>query len=1398
MNMVDLTNRYVIAWLTFVADWSVRWGIVLAIGLLWLALKPPRDAASRYLVCIMLLIAGMILPLVPRWAQIPVPRRSGTTLVEAPEASPVAPLDLSSFRLDVSSPVSDPHERNNSTPAITGQALQATLPQSSLGARQWASLTIGGLWALAVSGLSFRLIVGRIVLVRLRREAVDVGVAARSLLDDCRRAMSLTRPVVLAIHSSVSSPVTFGGRVPMIVVPADWDSWTYSNRRASLIHELAHVARRDDFTKLAQEVIRAPFFFHPMVHWLLTRLDRERELLCDEAAVALGADPLAYARLLFDLAQRPARLLPFANDHRCISLSFLDRGTVAARIERLLDENMSRTNPPPSRRRRIALATSTVCAAVIAGGIGIGTAHPSPTVDDRAAKVEVKVQPKAPPARHIKGVVLDPDGKPAVGAVVVAGILDATRNHEVFTTDQEGRFIWSIRDGAVSAYFVAHKEGLAPAFGTMFVDAGEPGKPTELKLGKSAPFSATIVDTGGHPVSGARVRVEMFAVTSSSPRDANGISTVSTCYEYVRREVIDSSPLQAVFETFTDQDGLFTLSSVGPESWLKLGLIAQDGAAMLVRAENEVAEGTIKTMFEAGFVVAPPGKSARLMATPAARITGSVVTKVPGVNLAGLTIFYQASRTPGDSRQSANIGGRNIPIGPDGQFTIDGLSEGTINVVVVGNGEADDWTYRAANDVPLKSGEASEVVLELIRGVLVEGRVVAQGSGTAIAGAGVGVYGPFRPRTGAMTRQAKTDAQGRYHYRLPAGETYLYVMAPPEGFTRLTGNSSAVTVVIPAGVDRYEVPPLELAAAVTVRGRVLDTAGSPVAGATIVGICEGNTCRPWPGQARITDVRGEFQLPPGEFNTVARGTLARLLVRLRDGTEQEAATVPGDYGFVTIKVPARISIPPGVAGPHDVLPDELAGVVVDTQGTAIEGVDIDAWTWYPGNETRTNARGEFRLKRLGKNAKVQLVFRKPGYSPQLFFPQPTGTQGWVVVLDNKTYFEGQVTGPDDKPVARALIRANQGPKRSDGYLINEIWTEALTDADGRYRMFAQADVYDIQVRVPGVGVARLPKSALGIDEARRLDIALLPAVTFRAKVVDSLTGKPIVGLRLWNWQHPGIEGRSGEDGIVTIADMLPGTFNFLFDAPDYARWWSDQSTSPWGRRQIHPGRAGRPGWQRNFDPMDFDLRPGMAAVTITLEQAAKITGEVRDPDGKTVAGATVAPTMSGTSNSLTGDTRFSVITDASGRFSMPLPASGDREYNLLAHDGKYEEWRQWANGIHRPFSTKPGERLAVVLQLSRPARVRGRVTDPSGNPIAGHKVRASAMDGLESHYYDPIVETGADGSYELKFLRPGEQYVQVAPFTLFGKPVQSATRQTVKLESGETKDGVDFQAETKL
>jgi protocatechuate 3,4-dioxygenase beta subunit len=195
-------------------------------------------------------------------------------------------------------------------------------------------------------------------------------------------------------------------------------------------------------------------------------------------------------------------------------------------------------------------------------------------------------------------------------------------------------------------------------------------------------------------------------------------------------------------------------------------------------------------------------------------------------------------------------------------------------------------------------------------------------------------------------------------------------------------------------------------------------------------------------------------------------------------------------------------------------------------------------------------------------------------------------------------------------------------------------------------------------------------------------------------------------------------------------------------------------------------------------------------------RAVRITGKVVDPDGKAVAGATVAP-ADGTGNSITGDTSYSVRTNKDGIFEMTLPASGNTKYNLVAHDGAHGQWRTWANGVNPPIQTKPGEEIKdVVITLTRPATVRGHVVDESGKPLAGRDVRASAADRLENRYYDPTTKTDANGDFVLKFIRPGDQFIEAAPFWLREDDPPKGHSIKVTLNAGDAKAGVNLTART--
>jgi protocatechuate 3,4-dioxygenase beta subunit len=419
-------------------------------------------------------------------------------------------------------------------------------------------------------------------------------------------------------------------------------------------------------------------------------------------------------------------------------------------------------------------------------------------------------------------------------------------------------------------------------------------------------------------------------------------------------------------------------------------------------------------------------------------------------------------------------------------------------------------------------------------------------------------------------------------------------------------------------------------------------------------------------------------------------------------------------------------------------------------------------------------------------------FRKAGYSPVVLLQQKTGVKDLVVVLDSKTYFEGLVTGPDGRPAPHASIRVNQGPKKlGPGRMVPGLWTETTSDERGRYRLYVFPDEYEFLVKAPGIGSARLAKSPIERGQHLKLDIQLEPVLQFRAITVDSQTGRPVPGVKLSNWILRDLAGQSNADGRLIIDDMIPGATSFTVEADGYTRWWSEQAMHAWERfePQSQPGSK----WQRNFDYLEFEVQAKTQPVTITLEKGVRITGQVLDPDGKPVGGATVAPAYTGTGNSLTGDTRFSVESKADGSFDMLLPASGKAKYNLVVHDGKFEEWRRWANGVLPPIQTTPGQEIKdVVIRLTRPATVRGRVVDANKRPVAGRAVRASAADKRENRYYDPTTTTKADGSFELKFVRAGEQYIQVAPFWLAAKDAPAQTTKTLKLKEGEKLDGVEL------
>jgi TonB family protein len=163
----------------------------------------------------------------------------------------------------------------------------------------WPTLvwTIGTILALAPVALSY------VNVLRLARRATPLNDAAfHNLLQNLCAEMGVAKAPKLLTIPEPAVPCTFGLRRPRILLPTDCLGWTPLRQRTVLLHELAHVQRRDVLTQLFAEIVTAVWWFQPLCWINKRRLRRESERACDVLVLASGMRPSDYATQLFEIA----------------------------------------------------------------------------------------------------------------------------------------------------------------------------------------------------------------------------------------------------------------------------------------------------------------------------------------------------------------------------------------------------------------------------------------------------------------------------------------------------------------------------------------------------------------------------------------------------------------------------------------------------------------------------------------------------------------------------------------------------------------------------------------------------------------------------------------------------------------------------------------------------------------------------------------------------------------------------------------------------------------------------------------------------------------------------------------------------------------------------------------
>jgi TonB family protein len=333
----------------------IKVSIVVLLGLAASVVLRRRSAALRHFVLAFAIVCAAMTPILQR---------------VAPE-----------WGLAIGSPLADALVQAPLLPSDFGQPTDTSTGSSALSIPQ--SLPVPSYFTIWLAGVltGFSLLLAsflRLTWSARRSQRLVEGPWADALAA-LRTRRSIRPDVRLLLGSRSTLLFTWGLVRPAIVLPRSAADWPAERIRAVLGHELAHIQRNDWAIQIVAEILRAVYWFNPLVWLACHRLRQESEQACDDAVLQMGVQPPEYATHLIDVARALRRnrggLLP--------APAMARRSQLERRVRALLNAGVDRR--PLARWAGVAIAAVLLGASVSLAGFVAEPALPAATPLETAA-----------------------------------------------------------------------------------------------------------------------------------------------------------------------------------------------------------------------------------------------------------------------------------------------------------------------------------------------------------------------------------------------------------------------------------------------------------------------------------------------------------------------------------------------------------------------------------------------------------------------------------------------------------------------------------------------------------------------------------------------------------------------------------------------------------------------------------------------------------------------------------------------------------------------------------------------------------------------------------------------------------------------------------------------------
>lgn len=352
-------------------DSAIKGAAILAFAACMAVLLKRDSAATRHLVWFVAIIALLVVPvfsaLLPQWRVLP----AWAAISQGP---PVSEVPASEVELPAPLPKSLPERaepRESHVPtdsSVLPQAVETFMQPSNDATKKnrpfvpepnplnwnWLSV-LPILWSLGFAFLIFRLMAARWILWCSERRATVISLSGRrnvatnglyqesdrtivSAFEDAYQQLGIRQPVRLLIHSQRTIPVIWGIFRFSMLLPALARQWNHEQLQSVLLHELAHIKRRDTIVQLLAQIACALHWFNPLVWYASWRLHVERERACDDLVLAQGVRASAYAEHLLNVATK----LSVARWTSACGLAMASHSPLESRLHAILSDRLNR------------------------------------------------------------------------------------------------------------------------------------------------------------------------------------------------------------------------------------------------------------------------------------------------------------------------------------------------------------------------------------------------------------------------------------------------------------------------------------------------------------------------------------------------------------------------------------------------------------------------------------------------------------------------------------------------------------------------------------------------------------------------------------------------------------------------------------------------------------------------------------------------------------------------------------------------------------------------------------------------------------------------------------------------------------------------------------------------